>query len=84
MAQLKEKKDPKQVISEIEELVKGIKSFDGSSSPLAEEACRKDQQYLLKILSENPFLLHDLSNELKAQIKEVVSWYLNWCFDACW
>lgn len=84
MAKLTENKDPKQVISEIEGLVKGIKSFDGSSSPLAEEACRKDIQYLLCILSEIPLMMHEFSDELKVQIKEIMNWYLEWSFGGYW
>ena len=73
----------KQVTDEIERLVKEIQDYDGSSG-YPEEEWRKDQQDLMRLLSQNPFELYHLSSEIKVKIEAIVKGYLDWSFNAYW
>ena len=73
----------KQVKDEITRLMEVIQGYDGSSG-YAETEWRKDQQDLIKLLSEYPFELHRLSDEVKAKIEAIVKGYLEWSFNAYW
>ena len=72
-----------QVKDEIVRLVEAIHKFDGTSGR-PEEEWRKDQQDLIRLLSQHPLDLHHLSDEFKSQLREMVQSYLDWSFGGWW
>ena len=72
-----------EVCLEIEKTVQSIQNYDGRSG-YVEEEWRKDEQHLVYLMSQNPLIIHKLSNELKEQIKVIVSGYLDWGFNGYW
>ena len=78
-----QKMTSQQVKDEIVRLVEAIHKFDGTSGR-PEEEWRKDKQDLLRLLSEYPLDLYELSDDLKSQIKGIVEAYLDWSFGGWW
>ena len=78
-----QKMTSQQVKDEIVRLVEAIHKFDGTSGR-SEEEWRKDQQDLVRLLSEYPLDLYHLSDEFKSQLREMVQSYLDWSFGGWW
>lgn len=72
-----------QVKEKFERLVGVIQEYDGTSGR-PEEEWRKDQQDLMRLLSQNPLELYHLSSEIKVKIEAIVKGYLEWSFNAYW